>query len=150
MLENLNKENRKNSINRPRTLKNQDFDEIEDAINTRASRGELKVNKNVRFESDQMMADSANGREETKKPSVKLPPVASARPPKAASKPVVAAPNQGKMPKYLEKYKEEAKQKQDDLDYKKNSRIPGQPPGTKLMDESERLQTLKDLEDNKK
>jgi hypothetical protein len=90
MLDNLNKENNKNIINRPRTLKNKDFDEIEDAINVRASRGELKVGKNVRFESDQKMADSANGLEEAKKPATKLPPVASARPPKAVQKPVTA------------------------------------------------------------
>ena len=33
---------------------------------------------------------------------------------------------------------------------KKDSKVPGQPPGTKLMPESERLQTLTDLEENKK
>lgn len=52
MLDNLNKENKKNNINKPKTLKNQDFDAIENAINLRESRGELKSSKNVRFQSD--------------------------------------------------------------------------------------------------
>ena len=51
MLASLNKENRKNDMNRP--LKKQNFDEIENAINVRASRGELKIPKNVNFESNQ-------------------------------------------------------------------------------------------------
>lgn len=58
--------------------------------------------------------------------------------------------NFGKVPKYLEKYKEEAKEKSDIIEAKKELKKSGAPPGTKLMPEEERLQTLKDLEENKK
>ena len=58
--------------------------------------------------------------------------------------------NFGKVPKYLQKYNEEAKQKEDEIAAKKAAMVPGQPPGTKLMPEEERLATLMDLEGNKK
>ena len=58
--------------------------------------------------------------------------------------------NFGKVPKYLEKFKEEAKEKSDVIEAKKAAKMAGCPPGTKLMPEEERLQTLADLEDNKK
>lgn len=58
--------------------------------------------------------------------------------------------NFGKVPKYLQKYNEEAKEKADAIAAHKASIIPNQPPGTKLMPEDERLETLKDLEQNKK
>ena len=110
MLATFNKENQKNAINRKNSFNGRPHqkndDEIEKALALRASRGELKVPKNVKFESNQEMADKANGKEEQKKPS---------KPPVAAKPPKVAAPQKqheaGKVPKYLEKYKEEAKQK---------------------------------------
>ena len=58
--------------------------------------------------------------------------------------------NFGKVPKYLQKFNEEAKEKQDAIAAQKAAIIPGQPPGTKLMPEEERLATLRDLEQNKK
>jgi hypothetical protein len=69
------------------------------------------VPKNVKFDSDKKMADQANGKEEVKR-SAKLPPAASAKPPKATA-PQNSAPNQGRVPKYIEKFKEEAKQKRE-------------------------------------
>jgi hypothetical protein len=91
------------------------------------------------------MADYANGKEELKRNAPKPP---AAKPPKALPKAPASNPNQGKVPAYLTKFKEEAKQKEEDN--KGPILLPGQPRGTKLMPESERLQTLKDLEDNKK
>ena len=102
------------------------------------------------------MADQANGKEEHKiseKPPVKrnpLPPKAAPqKPPANAGLPPKKTDNFGKVPKYLQKFQEEAKVKEDQKAAAKNSLIPGQPPGTKLMPESERLQTLAELEANK-
>ena len=52
------------------------------------------------------MADVANGKEENKRTAPKPP---AAKPPKAVAKAQAPAPNQGKVPAYLTKFKEEAK-----------------------------------------
>ena len=59
--------------------------------------------------------------------------------------------NYGKVPKYLQKYKEEAKIKEDaKVEAKKQAEIlRNQPAGTKLMPEKERLETLAQLRENK-
>ena len=111
------------------------------------------------------MLEEVNGaKDKENKPSNSNPAKANApRPPtnpQAQKKPPLNNPatalqaatndkdkNFGKVPKYLQKYKEEAKiqegeraeaQRQADI-------LRNQPPGTKLMPEPERLATLKDL-----
>ena len=139
-------------------------DEIENALDLRASRGELPkpatpLQQN-KYESDETKAFIANGKlpqeelknsDSTQGPSRKqnLPPKMPPKRPKVNADPTENK-NFGKLPKYLQKYNEEAKEKQDTIAAKKAAVIPGQPPGTKLMDEEERLATLRDLEQNKK
>ena len=53
----------------------------------------------------------------------------------------------GKVPEYLQKFKEEAKEKKDRADEAKAARK--YPPGTRLIAEDERLATLADLQANK-
>ncbi len=57
-------------------------------------------------------------------------------------------PNYGKTPKYLEKFKEEAKQKQDEIEERRAQKL--RPPGTKVLSEDERISTLETLIENKK
>ena len=57
-------------------------------------------------------------------------------------------PNYGKTPKYIEKYKEEAKAAADAKEELKAAKL--RPPGTKVLPEDERVATLENLEKNKK
>jgi len=57
-------------------------------------------------------------------------------------------PNYGKTPKYIEEYKQVAKQKEDDrMEAKAASK---RPPGTRVLPEEERIATLESLYANKK
>ena len=56
-------------------------------------------------------------------------------------------PNYGKTPKYLHKFKEEAKQKEERKIEEKAAKQ--RPPGTRVLPESERIQTLEKLQRNK-
>jgi hypothetical protein len=56
-------------------------------------------------------------------------------------------PNYGKTPKYLAKFKEEAKQKEERKIEEKAAKH--RPPGTRVLPESERIQTLEKLQKNK-
>lgn len=56
-------------------------------------------------------------------------------------------PNYGKTPKYIQKFKEEAKQKEDARLEAKAAR--NRPPGTKVMAEEDRIKTLEDLKKNR-
>jgi len=57
-------------------------------------------------------------------------------------------PNYGKTPKYIQKYKEEAKNKEE---IKAEARAAKQrPPGTRVLEEQERIETLEKLHQNKK
>ena len=89
------------------------------------------------------MVDIANGKKEEGKrqPAPKLPP----RMPKGTHE----SKNFGKVPKYLEKFKEEAKAKEDAIAEEKARKLQNQPPGTRLLPEDERLKTLEDLKANK-
>ena len=57
-------------------------------------------------------------------------------------------PNYGKTPKYISKYKEEAKVKQEVKEEQRLAKM--RPPGTRLLPEAERIQTLDQLLENKK
>ena len=57
-------------------------------------------------------------------------------------------PNYGKTPEYIQKFKEEAKQKEDERLEAKAAKT--RPPGTRVIDEKERVETLEQLEKNKK
>ena len=57
-------------------------------------------------------------------------------------------PNYGKTPKYIEKYKEEAKLRE--LTKEEERAAKHRPVGTKILPEAERIKTLEDLETNKK
>lgn len=57
-------------------------------------------------------------------------------------------PNYGKTPKYLQKYKEEAKVRQ--LTKEEERAAKHRPPGTRILPEAERIATLEELERNKK
>jgi len=57
-------------------------------------------------------------------------------------------PNYGKTPKYISKYKEEAKVKQEVKEEQRLAKM--RPPGTRLLPEAERIQTLDHLLQNKK
>ena len=57
-------------------------------------------------------------------------------------------PNYGKTPKYIAKFKEEAKCKEDARMEAKAARH--RPAGTKILPESERIETLESLEKNKR
>jgi hypothetical protein len=57
-------------------------------------------------------------------------------------------PNYGKTPKYIEEYKNQAKQKEEGIIEAKAAMK--RPPGTKLLPESERISTLECLNANKK
>jgi hypothetical protein len=57
-------------------------------------------------------------------------------------------PNYGKTPKYIEKYKEEAKEKQEFKLEQRAAKM--RPPGTRVLPENERIETLEKLEQNKK
>jgi phage-related minor tail protein len=142
MLDNLNKQNR---LKQRANVKS---DQIEAALELRASKGELPkacipVN-NRNFEANQDMIDIANGKkeEEKKPPAPKLPP-------RMPSKQTNDNKNFGKVPKYLEKYKEEAKAKEDAIAEEKARKMQHQPPGTRLLPEDERLKTLEDLKANR-
>ena len=52
-------------------------------------------------------------------------------------------PNYGKTPKYIEKYKEEAKQRELTKEEERAAKF--RPVGTKVMPEAERIRTLEDL-----
>ena len=56
-------------------------------------------------------------------------------------------PNYGKTPKYIEKYKQEAKVRQLNKDEERAAKH--RPPGTKVLEESERISTLEALHKNK-
>ena len=57
-------------------------------------------------------------------------------------------PNYGKTPKYLEKFKEEARQKA--LQKEEERAAKYRPPNTKIISEDERVKTLETLIENKK
>ena len=69
---------------------------------------------------------------------------------KAAKDPAADNKNFGKVPKYIEKYKGEAKAKEDAIAERKAAKARNQPPGTRLMSDEERLKTLADLKENEK
>lgn len=102
MLDNLNKQNR---------YKKKVEDEIEASLHLRASKGEITKESipvdSKKFQpTNEHAVDVANGKkEEEKKPAPKLPP----RMPKQNNE----NKNFGKVPKYLQKYQEEAKAKED-------------------------------------
>lgn len=64
----------------------------------------------------------------TKGPSAPLPP---------------RTPNYGKTPKYIERYKEEAKQRE--LTKEEERAAKHRPIGTRILPEAERIKTLEDL-----
>ena len=101
------------------------------------------------------MIDQANGKnvEESKKQSAKPPAMPPRAPTRGSAKPNQAAEeskNFGKVPKYLQQRMDEAKNNKEIIEQQKNAKIAGQPPGTHLMPEEERLETLKELKNNKK
>ena len=57
-------------------------------------------------------------------------------------------PNYGKTPKYITKYKEEARIKSEIKEEERLAKL--RPPGTRLLPEGERIQTLEKLLENKK
>ena len=56
-------------------------------------------------------------------------------------------PNYGKTPKYIEKYREEAKVRQYNKDEERAAK--NRPPGTRLLEEPDRISTLEALIKNK-
>lgn len=147
-------------------------DSIEAASHQRRSRGELKPIDQKKFKPTQAQIDEANNgmKDKENKPSnanAQVKPNAPRPPtnPQQQRKPPLKGPAQalqaagndkdknfGKVPKYLQKYKEEAKEQEDaNVEAKKQAEIlRNQPPGTKLMPEAERIQTLAELEKNRK
>lgn len=57
-------------------------------------------------------------------------------------------PNYGKTPKYISQYKEEARQQKEQKEEERLAKL--RPPGTRLLQESERVKTLEQLLSNKK
>ena len=115
-------------------------DPIERELKKRESRGELKLPK-----------DGA-GAEEDKENKPAQPKAAAPLPPKKAPAPPAKPHEAGKVPKYLQKYKEEAKVKADAAEVAKAERekLRHQPPGTRLMPESDRIAMLAELQENRK
>jgi len=57
-------------------------------------------------------------------------------------------PNYGKTPKYIQKYKEEAKERE--LTKEESRAAKHRPAGTRILAEAERISTLEELQSNKK
>ena len=101
-------------------------------MNKRASRGEMRPPRDDK---------NLPGKENVNKPNAPLPP-----------KPQAEKKDFGKVPKYLQKYKADAEVKAQEVAKKKEEAelLKHQPAGTKMMAEDQRIEMLKDLNENKK